>query len=155
MTYTSRPIAPFKIDILSTSDPSSFAAGQQIPFTGTPSNTTASISSGQITIYEGSHWKIEYSPVFAGHSTTGQCQFEIQLYSVTDSSYIGHSAWGTTPNQNHTKKGRLVASAFILSSEISTSKVIEARIVSQAQMTSASSYDYLGTPSLRAIELPA
>ena len=155
MTYTSRPIAPFKIDILSVGEPSSYTAGQKIPFTGTPNNTTSSISSGQITIYEGSNWRIEFSPVFAGDATYGRCQFKVQLYSVTDDDYIGNSAWGTTETQNHTKKGRVVATALILSSEISTSKVIEARIVSQSGITNASTYDYVGKPTLRVMELPA
>jgi len=154
MTYTSRPIAPFKIDILSAGNPSSYTAGQKIPFTGTPNNTTASVSSGQITIYEGSNWKLEYSAIFQGDAVTGQCQFEIQLYSVTDEDYIGHSAWGTTPNQNNLRKGRVVASALILSSEISTSKVIEARIVSQAQLAEPT-YNFNGKPTLRVMELPA
>lgn len=153
MTYTSRPVAPFKIDILSAGNPSSYTAGQKIPFTGTPKNTSAAVSSGQITIYEGSHWKIEYSPVFAGDATTGQCQFEIQFYSVTDSAYIGHSAWGTTPSYNNARKGRVVATAFLLSSEISTSKVIEARIISQSLMTD-STYNCYGKPTLRVMELP-
>lgn len=155
MTYTSRPIAPFKIDILSVGEPSAYTAGQKIPFTGTPKNTLATINAGQLTVYEGSNWRIEFSPVFAGDVSTGQCQFKIQFYSVTDSSYIGQAAWGTTPNQNHTKKGRVVATALILSSEISTSKVIEVRIVSQSGITNASSYDYIGKPTLRVMELPA
>ena len=33
MTYTSRPIAPFKVDILSVGNPSSYTAGQKIPIT--------------------------------------------------------------------------------------------------------------------------
>ena len=154
MTYTSRPIAPFKIDILSAGNPSSYTAGQKIPFTGTPKNTTALVSSGQVTIYEGSHWKIEYSAVFQGHPTTGACQFEIQLYSVTDSAYIGHSAWGTSLSYNNARKGRVVATAFLLSSEISTSKVIEARIISQSQM-SEPTFNFNGKPTLRVMELPA
>ena len=121
MTYTSRPIAPFKIDILSVGEPSSYAAGQKIPFTGTPKNTSAAVSSGQVTVYEGSNWRIEFSPLFAGDATYGRCQFKVQLYSVTDSAYIGQAAWGTTPAQNHTKKSRVVAKALIISSEISTS----------------------------------
>lgn len=154
MTYTSRPIAPFKVDILSTGNPSSYTAGQKIPFTGAPKNTTATVSSGQITVYEGSNWKIEYSAVFQStDTTTGRCQFEIQLYSVTDGAYIGHSAWATAPNYNNARKGRVVASALILSSEISTSKVIEARIVSQSKMASPA-YNCYGTPSLRVMELP-
>ena len=155
MTYTSRPIAPFKVDILSTGDPSSFAAGQKIPFTGTPNNTSATVSSGQITVYEGSNWRIEYSAVFAAGAPSYMTQFEIQLYSVTDSSYIGNSAWGTSPGQNNARKGRVVATALILNSEISTSKVIEARIVSQTNMISVGSFSIYGKPTLRVMELPA
>ena len=155
MTYTSRPIAPFKIDILSVGEPSSYVAGQKIPFIGTPKNSSVTVSSGQITVYEGSSWRIEFSPVFAGDAVYGRCQFKVQFYSVTDSAYIGQASWGTTPTQNHTKKGRVVATALILSSEISTSKVIEARIVSQSGITNGSLYDYVGTPTLRVMELPA
>ena len=66
MTFTARPVAPFSIDILSAGDPSSFAADQKIPCTGTTGQTRATISSGQITVYAGSHWRLEYSPCFAG-----------------------------------------------------------------------------------------
>lgn len=154
MTFTARPIAPFKIDILSASDPSSFAAGQKIPCTGTPTNTGATVSSGQITISAGSHWRIEYSANFLGGSV-GECQFEIGLYSITDSQYIGHSLWGSGENQNPTRMGRVVATALVLNSEISTSKVIEARIISQVQMSSSSAINYVGKPGFRIMELPA
>ncbi len=150
MTFTARPIAPFKIDILSASDPSSFAAGQKIPCTGTPTNTGATVSSGQITISAGSHWRIEYSANFLGDT-----QFEIGLYSITDSQYIGHSLWGTTDSQNPTRVGRVVASVLVLNSEISTSKVIEARIISQVNMSSSSAINYVGKPGFRILELPA
>ena len=155
MTYTSRPVAPFKIDILSAGNPSSYTAGQKIPFTGTPSNTSATVSNGQITVYEGSNWRIEYSAAFVGGAPSYMTQFEIQLYSVTDGGYIGNSAWATSPGQNNARKGRVVATALILSSEISTSKVIEAKIISQTNMTGVGSLSIYGKPTLRVMELPA
>lgn len=154
MTFKARPIAPFKIDILSASDPSTFSAGSQIPCTGSPSKTNATVSSGRITLPAGSHWRIEYSAAFAG-----LCQFEIGLFSITDNGYIGQSLWGTTPTQNPTRKGRVVACALILNSDIVTSKTIEARIISQTNMAangeSGTTYLYNGLPTFRIMELPA
>ena len=154
MTFKARPIAPFKIDILSASDPSTFSAGSQIPCTGSPSKTNATVSAGRITLPAGSHWRVEYSAAFIGDSS-GNCQFEIGLFSITDNGYIGQSLWGTTPTQNPTRKGRVVACALILNSDIVTSKTIEARIISQALMASAAPYPYVGTQTFRIMELPA
>lgn len=153
MTFTARPIAPFKVDILSANNPASFTAGAQIPCTGSPINTSASVSSGAITLPAGSHWRIEYSATFTGDSN-GYTQFNIGFYSTTDSVYVGQSCWGTTPTQNQSRKGRVVATALILNSDISTSKTIEARIISQVDMT-ASAYLSLGIPTFRIMELPA
>lgn len=155
MTYTSRPIAPFKVDILSVGNPSSYTAGQKIPITGTPKNTSVTISSGQITLPAGSHWRLEYSGSFLGAAPSYATQFEIQFYSVTDDEYIGNSATGSTPGQNNARRGRVVASTLVLSSEISTSKVIEVKIVSQTNLTGLGSLNYNGKPSLRIMELPA
>lgn len=151
MTFQARPIAPFSVDILTMTDGSSFSAGSQIPCTGTPANTNATVSSGQITLYSGSHWRLEYSARFAG--TT---QFEIQFYDLSGSgAYIGQSLWGTSPGQNAARKGRVVCTALILNSDISTSKAVEVRIVSQVNMASANPYPYTGTQTLRIMELPA
>jgi len=155
MTFTARPIAPFRVDVLTASDPSSFTANSQIPCTGTPQKTGASVSSGAITLPAGSHWRIEYSAVFAGDATYGYSQFEIGLYSTTDFAYVGQSCWGTTPTQNNSRKGRVVATALILNSDISTSKTIEARIISQVIMSSAVAFPSVGLPTFRIMELPA
>lgn len=154
MTFTARPVAPFSIDILSAGDPSSFADDQKIPCTGTPGQTRATISSGQITVYAGSHWRLEYSPCF----TTSP--WEVQFYSVTDEDYIGQSCLGSGPpphSSNHARKGRPTACALILNSDISTSKVIEVRIVSAGSMGSRVSATYskgFGNASFRIMELP-
>ena len=152
MTFIAPPIAPFSMDLLSSGDPSSFAAGQAIPCTGTPSATGATVSSGQITIYSGSHWRIEYSPCFTGS------QFEIQLYNFTDSSYIGQSCVSTSTGSYPERKCRQSACALILNSEISTSMVIEARIVSLVSMGSritATVNKSFGNATFRIMELPA
>lgn len=151
MTFTARPVAPFSIDILSAGDPSSFAADQKIPCTGTPGQTRATINSGQITVYAGSHWRLEYSPCFT------IAPWEIQFYSVTDGDYIGQSCWGTGVGSYHERKGRLTACALILNSDISTSKVIEVRIISESGMGSRTSATYnmgFGNASFRIMELP-
>lgn len=157
MTFTARPIAPFKIDILAGSNPSSYTAGAQIPCSGTPNNTTASVSSGQITLPAGSHWRIEYSPAFSSTDpSNAYVKYEIGLYSVTDSQYIGQSLFASSDGAGFdpNKAGRCVATALILNSEITTSMTIEARIVSQSQMTSATLNIY-GTSTFRIMELPA
>jgi hypothetical protein len=153
MTFTARPIAPLKIDILSVTDPASLTAGQQIPCTGSPSETRATVSSGQVTVYSGSHWRIEFSPCFNDGA------WEIELYSVTDGARIGFTCWGTSPSYTPLLKGRVCACALILDSDISTSKVIEARIVSQTNMGSQINNIYYpnagGRPTFRIMELPA
>jgi hypothetical protein len=149
MTYQTRPIAPFKVDILSTSNPSSYSAGYTIPCTGVPSRTNATVnSSGEIKVYSGSHWRLEYSPVFGGSS-----QFEIQFFSITDNNYIGQSLFATTQTQNIKRKGRCVCTALILNSDINTFKEIKIQIVSETNMEEGPSY--LGDPCLRIFELPA
>ncbi len=156
MTYTARPISPFKVDILTGSNPASYTADAQIPCTGTPS-TTATVSSGQITLPAGSHWRVEYSPAFSStDNTNGYVKYEIGLYSVTDSQYIGQSLFASSDGASFdpNKAGRCVASALILNSEITTSMTIEARIVSQTNMTSATQ-NRDGSATFRIMELPA
>ncbi len=155
MTFIARPIAPFSVDILATDDPSSFSAGYQIPCSGTPTNTRATVNAGQITVYAGSHWRLEYSARFFGPAPSYETQFEIQFYDITNSSFIGQSCWGTTPNQNAARKGRLVCTALILDSQINTSITVETRVVYQVNMGSASAFPYYGTPTCRIMELPA
>lgn len=154
MTFKARPVAPFKVDILSASDPSSFAVGQKVPCTGSPINTSATVSNGQITLPAGSHWRIEYSACFAGNSS-GETSFEIGFWSITDGSFIGHSLHGSSDGYNPNRMGRCVATLLLLNSQIVTSTVIEARIIAQTSMTSASTYDYIGKPGFRIMELPA
>lgn len=159
MTFTARPIAPFKIDILAGGNPSSYTAGAQIPCSGTPSpsNTTATVSSGQIILPAGSHWRIEYSPAFTStDNINGYVKYEIGLYSVTNSQYIGQSLFASSDGASFDPNlaGRCVASALILNSEITTSITIEARIVSQANMTTATQ-NRDGTATFRVMELPA
>ncbi len=84
----------------------------------------------------------------------GYAQFISGVCATTDRVYVGRAGWGTTPTQNQSRKGRVVATARILNSDISTSKTIEARIISQVDMT-ASAYLSLGIPTFRIMELPA
>lgn len=157
MTFTARPIAPFKVDILAGSNPAAYTAGAQIPCSGTPSNTAATVSSGQIILPAGSHWRIEYSPAFTStDNATGYVKYEIGLYSVTDSQYIGQSLFASSDGAGFdpNKAGRCVASALILNSEITVSMTIEARLVSQSQMT-GSTLNINGTSTFRVMELPA
>jgi hypothetical protein len=155
MTYIARAVAPFKVDILAGSDPSSFTVGAQIPCTGTPQNTGVTVSSGALTLYAGSSWRIEYSAAFAGNLTTGNGEYTLQFYSTTDSAYVGQKMWATSPGYNNARKGRVTCTALILDSDISTSKTIEVRIISLNQMQSGTAYAFLGNANFRILELPS
>lgn len=162
MTFTARPIAPFKIDILEGSDPSSFTAGAQIPCTGTPSNTNATVSSGQITLPAGSHWRLEYSPAFLSTDTTnGYVKYQISFYSVTESNNIGQVMYASSDGSNYdpNRAGRCVASALILNSQITGSYTVEVKLLSELNMTGASSFpsydNTVGKSTFRIMELPA
>lgn len=154
MTFTARPVAPFKVDILSAGEPSSLVVGQQIPCTGSPTETSATVSGGQITLPAGSHWRIEYSACFAGDSS-GDCSFEIGFYSFSSLGFIGHSLYGSSDGYNPTRMGRCVATLLLLNSQITTSTTIEARIIAQTAMTSGLPYSYIGKAGFRIMELPA
>ena len=75
---------------------------------------------------------------------------------MTDSQYIGQSLFASSDGANFDPNlaGRCVASALILNSEITTSMTIEAKLVSQSQMTGTSD-NYQGTSIFRIMELPA
>lgn len=160
MTYISRPIAPFKVDLLSMGVPSSYTTNhEKIPITGTPINTSVSINNGQITLSSNKNYRLEASYGFG--STAGDVAWEydarVQLYNVTDSTYVGNSCLLCPPNnwyQSYTynKNGRPVASVLVAKSELTSSITYELRVKDiNGQITVMPDYSF--TPSLRVFEL--
>ena len=160
MTFIARPIAPFSVDLLSIGTPTSLNTDHaQVPITGTPVNTSVSINSGQITLASNKNYRLEASYGLNSTSATVAWEYDatIQLYNVTDSTYIGNSCLICPPNnvyQSYTynKNGRPVASALVTSSELTSSITCELRIKDVnggvAEITNKAF-----TPTLRVFEL--
>ena len=124
MTYTMRPLSPIKVDIiLAKPTGGSFPCTQNLD--GQCDFTRATISGNKITIYSGSHWRIEYSG--GSHASSGNRFVKYQIYSVTDGDYIGLEGIGH--GESYSTKAKCCATALILNSEISTSKELEFRVV--------------------------
>jgi hypothetical protein len=129
MTFLSRPVAPFKTDALRVSYSGTMVDNPISQLSGSLGNTRATLSGNEITIYSGSHWRIEFSnsiiqPAILDFGTYSR------IYSVTDSIVIGTrgvmgALKNTTPtNNDYLRLGRAAACALILDSSISTSKVL-------------------------------
>ena len=61
MTFIGRPVAPFKTDFLRVSFSGTMTNNPVAVLSGSLDNTNATISGNTITVYSGSHWRIEYS----------------------------------------------------------------------------------------------
>ena len=162
MTFIARPIAPFSVDLLSIGTPASYNTNhEKISITGTPTNTSVSINNGQITLSPNKSYRLEASYGFA--STSGDVAWEydatIQLYNVTDSTYVGNSCLLCPANNfyqsyTHNKNGRSVASVLVTKSELTSSITYELRVKDiNGQIAEIAGNAF--TPSLRVFELPS
>ena len=124
MTYTMRPVSPIKVDII-LAKPTGGGLPQAQNLSGQCDFTRATKSGNKITIYSGSHWRIEYSG--GSHASNGNRFVKYQIYSVTDGDYIGLEGIGH--GESYSTKAKCCATALILNSEISTSKELEFRVV--------------------------
>jgi hypothetical protein len=152
MTYQQAGVA----DIINTGGPASYASGADIvsPIIGTSGRTNATISSNQITLTSGSHWRLEWSPS-QSIGATGSTTFEAQFYSVTDGAYVGQSTFAGSQNAD-LRKCRIVATHFILSSEITTSITLECRLKScTTNLIDGDVYEISDKSTLRIFEVPA
>ena len=125
MTYTMRPVSPIKVDIILVK-PTAGSLPRAQTLDGQCDFTRATMSGNKITIYSGSHWRIEYSG--GSHAANGNKFVKYQIYSVTDGDYIGLEGIGH--GESYSTKAKCCATALILNSEISTSKELEFRVVS-------------------------
>lgn len=158
MSYNPAPVADVDIDVINTGWPASYSSTNQIlPIVGAGGRTRATIASNQITIYAGSHWRLEWSP-----SQTVPTNFngfyEAQFYNVTDSVYIGLDTRCATPLAGDLRKCRTVCSAIILDSDITTSMTLEVRFSTcstNLRDGDASGYEIHKFPTIRVFEIPA
>lgn len=129
MTFISRPVAPFKTDALRVSYSGAMVDNPISQLSGTLGNTRATFSGNELTIYSGSHWRIEFSnsiiqPAVVDYGTYSR------IYSITDGSPLGSRgvmgaiANQTPTNNDYLRLGRAAACALILDSSINTSKVL-------------------------------
>ena len=151
MTYTMRPVSPIKVDIILVK-PTSGGLPRAQTLDGQCDFTRATISGNKITIYSGSHWRIEYSG--GSHAANGNKFVKYQIYSVTDGDYIGLEGIGN--GESYSTKGKVCATALILNSEISTSKELEFRVVDATSNTprTSSSYIHFKYLPIKIFELP-
>lgn len=161
MSYSPKALAPLKIDILSVDNPSTFTVGSKTPISGTPVNTSVTISNGQLVLNSGKNYRIEAS--FYSWWTTASDNYgtaEYQIYDITNSNYIGNSAYTTGANASTTtesglydgsKFGRCVASVLLTSSEMSSNRTIELRLKSVTGPLQSFFSNY-GQPTIRVIE---
>lgn len=121
MTYQRKAIAPFKIDVIKVDDSASFDGSYNwLGISGSIVNTNASISSNELTLPAGSHWRVTFSGgqryatgAYPGAATT------IGFYDPNTSSFVGIK--GNCTGFNALKRGRSEACALILNSDITTS----------------------------------
>ena len=151
MTYTMRPVSPIKVDII-LAKPTGGGFPQAQSLAGQCDFTRATISGNKITIYSGSHWRIEYSG--GSHACNGNRFVKYQIYSTTDNDYIGLEGIGN--GESYSTKGKVCATALILNSEISTSKELEFRVVNASTNLprTSSAYASFQYMPIKIFELP-
>lgn len=161
MTYISRPIAPFNVDLLSIGTPSSYNTNNtKVPITGTPVNTSVTVNNGQITLSANKHYRLEASYALGSTNTGVAWEYDatIQMYNITDSTYVGNSCLLCPANNVyqsyvHDKNGRSVASVLVTSSELTSSITYELRI-KEVNGNVVEQSTLLFSPTIRVFELP-
>jgi hypothetical protein len=161
MTYHTRPVAPFSVDFLRL-----YAASGNLPadpiltITGSTPNTNATVSSNEITLPAGSHWRIEASNQAVTSQDSNYSElFYLDIYDVNAAANVGfagilsESIPGT--NTGYLTRGRATACAFILNSDITTSMTLRVQIIATAGnlKTSGDALKLYGI--VKIIELPA
>jgi hypothetical protein len=143
-----------------------YAASGNLPadpiltITGSTPNTNATVSSNEITLPAGSHWRIEASNQAVTSQDSNYSElFYLDIYDVNASANVGfagilsESIPGT--NTGYLTRGRATACAFILNSDISTSMTLRVQIIATAGNLKTSADDLKLYGIVKIIELPA
>lgn len=156
MTFQVKKVSPFDVDILTVTNSTAYDGSYNwLNISGSIVNTRATLSSDEITLPAGSHWRVTFSggQQFAGSGSPG-AQTTIQFYDPNAAAFVGIQAHCT--GFSALTKGRPEACALILNSEISTSKTLRCyykiKTSGTWQRTTAPIYDHL---SMVIMELPA
>lgn len=152
---------PITASIIKAGTPTAVAVGGRFSLSGTI-NGSASISSDRITLSPTSSYYLEGS-ILVQNTSTSKGAITWQFYDNTNSVYLGAegfmnlaSSFGAT-----TRISRRVASALILSSDMSASIDVELRIKTLTgtgwnltiTASGISTFNYVGYPSIRVLEL--
>lgn len=152
---------PIKADIIKAGTPTSSAANGRFSLSGTI-NGSASIVSDRLRLSTGSSYYLEGSVLVQQTARDGAITW--QWYDNTNSTYIGSEGFMNlaTSFGAVARVSRRVACALVLDSDISTSIDVELRIKSLTgsawnltiTATGISTFNYVGYPSARILEIP-
>jgi len=148
--------------IIKADTPTSAAVGGRFTLSGSI-NGSASITSNRLTLPTGSSYYLEGSILVQNSSTNGAITW--QWYDNTNSAYIGSEGFMNfaTSFGAVARTSRRVSCALVLDSDITSSIDVELRIKALTgsgwNMTittsGISTFDYVGYPSIRILELPS
>lgn len=148
--------------IIKADTPTSAAVGGRFTLSGSI-NGSASITSNRLTLPTGSSYYLEGSILVQNSSTNGAITW--QWYDNTNSAYIGSEGFMNfaTSFGAVARTSRRVSCALVLDSDITSSIDVELRIKALTgsgwNMTitasGISTFNYVGYPSIRILELPS
>lgn len=152
---------PIKADIIKAGTPTSSAANGRFSLSGTI-NGSASIVSDRLRLSTGSSYYLEGSVLVQQTARDGAITW--QWYDNTNSTYIGSEGFMNlaTSFGAVARVSRRVACALVLDSDIITSVDVELRIKTLTgtswdltiTASGISTFDYVGYPSARILEIP-
>lgn len=160
MSYFTRPVAPISVDFLRIGGATAnLPADPIITITGTPSNTNATVSSNELTLPSGSHWRIEVSNQAITNDDSNYSELHyVDIYDVNAASNIGFSGIisesNPGPGTGYLTRGRTTACALILNSDISTSITLRFQILGDSGDFKTSSDDLKIYGIVKIMELP-
>ena len=121
-------------------------------------NTNITTTSNTITLYSGSSYYLEGSPL-CSTSTGSSALIRYGFYDIISGTYIGQNAEMTMlPDfSSSARLGRRVCSALVLDSDISTSMIVQLRIIAISSTGWAFSGfpTWAGQPTIRVLQLPS
>ena len=165
MTFIERPAAPFKVDFLRINYTGTMVNNPVLELSGTLDNTSATLLNDRITIYSGSHWRIEFSNgiIANGDNPNVSDLYHASIYDETNSTILGQKGIlsGGVPSGTSTgylTRGSARASALVLDGDISTSLTLRVQIeggASNLNARTASNETRYQYGIVKIMELPA